>query len=272
VDGTAVKPEILEDYCHEIQNWKPRVLKGLPVTLYVLAQHAIRRGHQFPSIRIVRPSGGKFSEVMVGTVGKAFGARVRENYGTAELGSIAMDCDHCRDQHLFEGIFYVEILRHGEPVDPGEPGELVVTDLRNRVTPLIRYRVGDVGRLMAGPCACGFEGTRFVVDGRMEETIVTPAGRAVPGVELVDLFLRRPEIDHVKIIQEADDRFMVEAVPAEEEGSLPGADELSCVLSELLQDEVRVKLRKVRRIAPERNGKYRLVVSSSYHRFHEAQR
>ena len=268
VDGTAVAGEILEDYCRQIREWAPAVLNGLPMGLYVVALHALRSGHEFPSVRIVRPNGGKFSSVMAETVARAFGATVRENYGSAELSSMAMDCGESREQHLFEGIFHLEVLRFGEPVKPGELGEIVVTDMRNRVAPLLRYQIGDVGRLMAGPCACGFEGTRFVVDGRMVETVVTPEGRAVTGMELVDLFLRRPEIDHVRFLQEADDLFLAEVVPAPGQ-ELPAADEMQASLSELLKHPVRLRMRKVRRVAPERNGKYRLVLSNSHGRFHQ---
>jgi phenylacetate-CoA ligase len=269
VDGTAVSDDFLDDYCRQIREWSPLVISGLPMSLYVVALFALRRGFEFPSIRIVRPNGGKFSRVMAEKVERAFGATLRENYGSAELNSMAMDCGQSRDQHLFEGVFYLEVLRFGEPVNPGELGEFVVTDLRNRVTPLIRYQVGDVGRLMAGPCACGFEGTRFVVEGRMQETVVMPDGHAVSGMELVDLFLQRPEIDHVRFLQEADDLFLAEVVPAPGL-ELPAAEEMQASLSEMLKHPVRLRMRKVRRVAPERNGKYRLVLSNSFGRFNQA--
>lgn len=265
VDGTAASDEVLESYCEELKNWKPRIISGLPVTLYVLALYVIRHGYSFPSVRVIRPNGAKFSHVMTEVVEKAFGACIRENYGSAELSTMALDCENSRDQHLL-GIHFLECLRRGQPVEPGEVGELVITDLRNRVTPLIRYTLGDVGRVCSGRCSCGFEGTRFIVDGRMEETIVTPSGKAIPGVQLVDLFLRCKAIDHVKIFQKNDDLFLVEAVLS------PDADQESVkmeeALSNLLDHRVRLKFRWVQRIAPERNGKYRLVVSSSYQRFH----
>lgn len=267
VDGTAASEDFLEEYCRQIRDWSPLVISGLPMGLYVVALFALKRGLEFPTVRIVRPNGGKFSRVMADTVARAFGATLRENYGSAELNSMAMDCRRSREQHLFEGVFYLEVLRCGEPVKPGELGEIVVTDLRNCVTPLIRYQVGDVGRLMEGPCACGFEGTRFVVDGRMQETVVTPDGHAVSGMELVDLFLLRPEIDHVRFLQEADDVFLAEVVPAPGH-ELPAADEMEASLSELLRYPARLRMRKVRRVAPERNGKYRLVLSTSHDRFH----
>ncbi len=65
----------------------------MPETLYVIALHARRRGYEFPEVRVVRPNGGKFTEVMIEVVEEAFGARVRENYGSAELCTTAMDCE-----------------------------------------------------------------------------------------------------------------------------------------------------------------------------------
>jgi len=270
VDGTGVADEALRSYCEEIRKWKPRVLTGLPVTLYVIALYALRNRLEFPEVQVVRPNGGKFSEVMIEVVERAFGARVRENYGSAELSTMAHDCAASRDLHLLGEIVHLEILRNGQPVEGAEMGELVITDLRNHVTPLIRYAIGDVGRFVPGRCACGFEGTRFVVDGRLVETVVTPDRLAVPGTRLVDLFLRRPEIDHVKIRQQSDTLFLVEAVLAPGIDQAPEEAELAEMLGELLEHPVEVRLRVVRRIAPERNGKYCLVISNSHARFREA--
>ena len=270
VDGTGVADEALRSYCEEIRKWKPRVLTGLPVTLYVIALYALRNRLEFPEVQVVRPNGGKFSEVMIAVVERAFGARVRENYGSAELSTMAHDCAASRDLHLLGEIVHLEILRNGQPVEGAEMGELVITDLRNHVTPLIRYAIGDVGRFVPGRCACGFEGTRFVVDGRLVETVVTPDRLAVPGTRLVDLFLRRPEIDHVKIRQQSATLFLVEAVLAPGIDQAPEEAELAEMLGELLEHPVEVRLRVVRRIAPERNGKYCLVISNSHARFREA--
>jgi phenylacetate-coenzyme A ligase PaaK-like adenylate-forming protein len=269
VDGTRASKEILDEYCSEIRKWKPQVLRGLPVTLYVLAKHAQRIGFVPHGLRSIRPNGGKFTQAMVQTVEEAFAARVRENYGTAELGTVAFDCARSRQQHLLGDLFYIEFLRRGEPVGPGELGEMVVTDLRNRATPLIRYAVGDVGRYATGKCECGFEGLRFSVEGRLEETIVTPDGHVISGAQVTDLFLARPEIEHVKVTQLQENSFMVETVLAPDAKAHPDEAELAADLSSLLQSEVEVRLRVVRGIAPERSGKYRLVVGSSHGRFHQ---
>ena len=59
-------------------------------------------------------------------------------------------------------------------------GPLLVTGFANRATPLLRYRVGDVGTRSKHPCPCGRAGDVFVeVDGRVEDYVQTPDGRLV---------------------------------------------------------------------------------------------
>lgn len=266
VDGTSTSTVILDEYIQTIQDLRPDMLSALPQYAYVLAKHL---GNSRPQLEIttIRPSGGKFTKEMIWTVERAFGARVRENYGTAELGTISFDCQKNRRQHLLSELFYIEFIRGGRHVAPGELGEVVITDLRNRVAPLIRYFVGDMGRYFNEPCCCGYKGLTFTIDSRLDETIVTPAGRAFAGSQIVDFFLHRPEINYVKVIQQEENSFMIEAVPSDPNNELPASSELTEDFSRFLGYRVKVYLRKVRRLAPERNGKYKLVVSCSYNRF-----
>ena len=171
-----------------------------------------------------------------------------------------------RDQR--SELFCVEFMRSGRPVAPGELGELLITDLRNHVAPLIRYAIGDVGRYFDPPCPCGFQGLTFTVDGRMDETVVTPGGVAFTGEQIVDFFLRRPEIGYAKVVQQSDDLFRLEAVPSDPQAGLPSSDELADGFTRFLGYPVRLQVRAVRRLAPERSGKYRLVLSQSHGRFH----
>ena len=76
----------------------------------------------------------------------------------------------------------VEIVHEDKKLDPGGPGELVVTDLHNYGMPFIRYKIGDLGVPASNDrCACG-RGLPMIADveGRLLDTIVTPAGRMVP--------------------------------------------------------------------------------------------
>ncbi|MGM0953163.1 MAG: phenylacetate--CoA ligase family protein [Pseudomonadota bacterium] len=85
----------------------------------------------------------------------AFSAKVFDEYGCGEVGTIAHQCDF-GSMHINSENILVEVLdRQGVPVLPGQSGELVITDLTNQSMPLIRYRLKDFGTLSPQPCLCG---------------------------------------------------------------------------------------------------------------------
>ena len=113
---------------------------------------------------------------------ETFGAEVFERYGSEETSIIASECSEHRGMHVADEHLIVEVLdERGLPVGPGEEGEIVVTDSFNRVLPLIRYRLGDVGvRGEACPCGRGLS-VLARVHGRVADNVVTPEGRTVSG-------------------------------------------------------------------------------------------
>jgi phenylacetate-CoA ligase len=80
-------------------------------------------------------------------------------YGLSEIigPGVAMECLHQAGPHIFEDLFYPEVIdpESGEPVPDGVEGELVLTTLCKRAMPMIRYRTRDISALHEEPCACG---------------------------------------------------------------------------------------------------------------------
>ncbi|HSO39617.1 MAG TPA: hypothetical protein VLT33_44125, partial [Labilithrix sp.] len=86
---------------------------------------------------------------------KVFGAEVVTAYGASECGAVAQQCRRGK-LHVSTDHVLVEILKpDGSPAAPDENGRILLTTLNNRAMPLIRYEVGDVGRLLRDPCSCG---------------------------------------------------------------------------------------------------------------------
>jgi phenylacetate-CoA ligase len=85
------------------------------------------------------------------------GMTVREMYGGAEVPFSAAECEHGNGMHTNPDMI-VEVLHPdtSEPVAPGEPGVIVVSELTRRAYPMIRYSTGDItAGLDTDPCACG---------------------------------------------------------------------------------------------------------------------
>lgn len=83
--------------------------------------------------------------------------RMLRRFGAAGYGIIAQQCEKGGDYHLMAESFLVEVLRDGQPVAPGETGEVVITDLDGYDVPLVRLRLG-VMAVAVDPeavCPCG---------------------------------------------------------------------------------------------------------------------
>ena len=89
------------------------------------------------------------------------GIRVLQSYASADLGMIAYESEAQDGMILDEGLL-LEIVRvgTGEPVEPGEVGEVVVTNF-NRDYPLIRFGTGDLSAVLPGVSPCGRTNTRM---------------------------------------------------------------------------------------------------------------
>ena len=132
----------------------------------------------------------------------AFGVRPFDVYATTE-GLWGCSCEEGDGIHLFEDLALVEnVDAAGRPVPDGEPGaQLLVTNLFNRVQPLIRLAVSDMVTIDPEPCPCGRTLRRMrTIDGRADDVLelggvavhpmqfgVVTADRAVREFQVVQL-------------------------------------------------------------------------------------
>jgi phenylacetate-CoA ligase len=87
------------------------------------------------------------------------GIKAYDIYGLSEIvgPGVAMECLHQSGPHIFEDMFYPEIVdpATGAPLPDGQEGELVLTTLCKRAIPMIRYRTHDITALTSDLCPCG---------------------------------------------------------------------------------------------------------------------
>jgi phenylacetate-CoA ligase len=120
-----------------------------------------------------------------------FNTRVFDKYGSREFSGIAYECSAHRGHHVVEECYIVELLVDGRPALPGEVGEIVITDLFNRATPMIRYRIGDLAVAFdnAEPCPCGLAHLRIGdIEGRTQAIVHCSNGAWLPGTFFAHFF------------------------------------------------------------------------------------
>jgi phenylacetate-CoA ligase len=262
----ALSDATMDCYLERIARRRPSQILGFAGAVHQVARRAEATAARFTPPRVVMVSAETMVEGMRDTVEAAFRAPVVNRYGTRETGGVACECRHRRGLHVSALTHLVEVLREdGSAAEPGEVGDVVITLLTNYSMPLIRYRIGDRGALLAaaGPCRCGRDlPTLATVVGRSLDAFVRRDGVWVHGVDVKRFYHRMPWIQQFQVVQLGLDRVLVRLVDREP-GSEPVAtrrgdlDAIRAYLRELMGAGCEVTFEFLAAIPREASGKYR---------------
>jgi phenylacetate-CoA ligase len=135
-----------------------------------------------------------------------FGIELFDHCGEAQIGPLAGECRAHDGMHLHAADLFCEFLspETGEPVGPGEIGEIVATQLGRRALPLVRYAPGDAFRLLSGMCPCGDPAPRIVFVGQVG-TIKKVKGVLIHPAQVHAVTSRFPELGRFQILVEHPD-------------------------------------------------------------------
>jgi phenylacetate-CoA ligase len=150
----AAGPGNTEQQIEAIQALKPTVYVGVPDYLKILLDKARDTGKDATSFKKALVGGGALFPSLRAEY-KQRGVATFQTYATADLGIIAYESAALDGMIADEGVI-VEIVRPGtgDPVQPGEVGEVVVTSF-NRDYPMIRLATGDLSAVLPGISPCG---------------------------------------------------------------------------------------------------------------------
>jgi len=190
-------------------------LLTFPSNLESLIRLSQERQVRPASLREVATVGEALDEEVRKACETVWGVPLVDAYSAQEFGYIAVQCpDHRgRHYHVNAEMILVEIVNEeGAPVAPGDVGRLVLTDLHNFATPLIRYEIGDLAELGA-PCGCG-RGLPMVarVLGRTRNMLVLPSGEKICPRFTFESFLFSLPIKQFQVIQESRQNLVVRLV------------------------------------------------------------
>ncbi|MGN0878057.1 MAG: phenylacetate--CoA ligase family protein [Oligosphaeraceae bacterium] len=182
-------------------------------------------GETLPDLRIGIFGAESFTPEMKTRLREGLGIDPYDIYGMTEtggIGTLGMDCQCHHGIHVWEDHYIVEIVNPvtGRQVPEGEIGELVVTALTREAIPVVRYRTGDLTRVLSSDtCPCGRTHVRLdTIKGRVDDMLIIKGVNFFPAqVEQTLLGIPGVHPNYRIIINEVDGiqnlRVEVEAEP-----------------------------------------------------------
>jgi phenylacetate-CoA ligase len=177
---------------------------------------------------------------------EGWGARVTEAMGIGDVGvSLWGECEEQDGMHFgARGFVHAELIdpETGEPLamDDGARGELVLTHLRHRAAPLLRFRTRDHVEVRMTPCPCGRTGPRIRCVGRTDDMLIVRGVNVFPSAvrDVVGAFA--PDVSGHILVRPRDEGV-------KQEPPLPVSVELArgATADAALADAIRERLRSV---------------------------
>ncbi len=250
IPAHEVSASRLREWTRIIQCYRPVLLQGYASILAALARYVIENKPALPKNLI-----GVYSTAEVLDAGQrqlmeqAFGCQVFNQYGSREIPNIACECRH-GNMHVFTDMVWLESI----------DGRLIVTSLTNRLMPMIRYEIGDAGRLKEGDCPCGSPFPLMEMGMcRQNDLILAPDGRRIHPSYFNHLLYGLTQIEQYQFVQNAAGEIILNVVAA-----APLDAAIVAMLSDSLRRDAGLsfELDYVSEIERTVSGKHRFVISN----------
>ncbi|MBW7974493.1 AMP-binding protein [Bradyrhizobium sp. BR 10289] len=219
-----------------IEAYRPVGYSGTPDFLKILLDAAATAGRDVSSIKRALVSGAAFPPSLQAEI-KARGIDAYQAFGTADLGLIAFETE-AREGMVVNEDLIMEIVKPGtgDPVKPGDVGEIVVTSLDPH-HPWIRLALGDLTAALPGPSPCGRTNMRIKGwMGRADQTTKVK-GMFVRPEQIAEIAKRHPGLGRLRLVVTRQGETDAMTLRAE-----------TAAASEALREEIAASLRVVTKL------------------------
>jgi phenylacetate-CoA ligase len=261
----AVKEQDLAEAYKKFLRIRPSVIFGYGTAIYMFADFIKRNFEQAPDdiLKAIIYTSEYLSNERKSLIESVFNCPLVSEYGSVECGIHSFQCQEGNSHFSDETLLFEVVDEDGNKVLDGQ-GTLLLTHLREKATPIIRYQIGDIISIKNGGnsiCKCGM--TLSVLDeirGRENDLIRSPDGNYIHP-EVFDYIMRyQTGIKRFRVIEKAIGELLIilEVVEPKKPSDI---DELVEKLSEFVGNEINFSIEQTDNIPNEPSGKFRWVIS-----------
>jgi len=177
-----------------MMDFKIDTIVGTPGYYYYLFDYITEKNiplEQF-SLKCGIAAGEIYSDKVRSDIEQKFNIKIFDHYGLCEVNTgIAYECEFKTGLHILDEYVFPEIINPetGKVLPQSNEGELVLTTLRKKASPVIRYRTGDITAIKSGQCPCGRNSIRIDRIKRRTDDLIFIKGIKIDPYELKEYIL-----------------------------------------------------------------------------------
>lgn len=264
LDASMINEKELSLFVEDIVKHNVNRIHGYVGSLEKVADYIINNDIQITSVKSVWSTSAPLLYNVREKIEKAFHCKVMNQYGCNEIYHIATQCPHSDHLHIHSDFVHLDVVDESNHLLIDKDGDILVTDLKNRVFPLVKYRLGDRGRLLSERCFCGISLPLLEdIKGRISDAIITPSGRYLDGVYLTSIFDDFYKYVDQFQIRQLSDYSVVVYIKFKNQDNIRNRFVIDSILSNLRKNtnnEISVKTKIVDYINDDK-GKIRYIIS-----------
>jgi phenylacetate-CoA ligase len=210
--GNVVNDRIFIEYVKAIRKLKPEFMISRPYLCYLFAKFLMSNGISDIQFKSIICLGDTLLYHQRRLMERQFGCSLFNFYINSEWLSVASECMAHRGVHLYPENSFTEILRKDKACF-NKTGKITATTLHEQCMPLIRYEIGDLGKISKRRCRCGRES--FMLEslgGRTSDIITLPDGNFIFPVAFVELLSGAKNIKESQVVQESERELLIRIV------------------------------------------------------------
>ncbi|HKZ40751.1 MAG TPA: hypothetical protein VJ044_07295, partial [Candidatus Hodarchaeales archaeon] len=255
--------EPFERIVEAINNFRPDVIASYGSYLETLFKILDLRGIEMHLPRILIYGADSMTSEGRSFIEKKFGIPVISIYSAVEVFKLGFFCEERKGFHLHEDLCHVKIVdAEGRRVANGKKGEVVISNLVNRGTVLLNYRLGDIAFISSQNCSCGrILPLLMELEGRVEDIIFLSNGQFVHPRAVWRVFKGRNEILQYQLIQHEQERFELRLVTVDSKIHQNVINGILSDLRHLLGESAIIESGYYEELERQGSGKFRPVIS-----------
>lgn len=246
-----------------INEFRPDLLYSYGSYLDMLVRHIRGTGAWWHRPKGILSTSDNLSDATRSWLTGECGIPVFSVYGCVEALKIGFGCGEGCGYHVNSDLYPVRIIdSRGRDTEPGQPGEVVLSNLVNRATVLLNYRLGDLASSVAEPCPCGRTLPLISAPvGRADQIIELPGGSEVHPIFFHGVCLSVPGIVQYQVRQTEPAALLVSLVTAPDADGRAVERGIQAGLQERFGTSVKTEVRFVDELERTRGGKTLAVIS-----------